>query len=80
MRNKAVLGWAMCKCMLYIISAQLDKSIHPVVLYEYYLNCIFMKMHDKIKKMRENHVKTINPREVVRWVFFMPPKGTLGGI
>ena len=25
------------------------KSIHPVVIYEYYLICIFMKMHDFFK-------------------------------
>ena len=27
-----------------------DKSIHPVVLYEYNLICIFMKIHENFKK------------------------------
>ena len=39
-----------------------DKSIHPVVLYELYLICIFMKIHDNLKnegKSRKNtHVGT----------------------
>ena len=29
---------------------QFDRSIHPVVLYEYYLIWIFMKMHENFKK------------------------------
>ena len=33
-----------------------DKSIHPVVLYEYYLICIFMKIHENLK----NEEKTQN--------------------
>ena len=37
---------------------QFDKSIHPVVLYEYYLICIFMNIHDHLKnegKSRKNY-------------------------
>ena len=41
---------------------QFDKSIHPVVLYEYYLICIFLKIHENLKKMKENNVKTISLR------------------
>ena len=36
---------------------QYDKSIHPVVLYEYYLICIFMNIHENLKiegKSRKN--------------------------
>ena len=33
-----------------------DKSIHPVVLYKYYLICIFMKIHENLK----NEEKTQN--------------------
>ena len=37
---------------------QFDKSIHPVVLYEYYLIRIFMKIHENFFKKNEgNHVK-----------------------
>ena len=32
---------------------QFDSSIHPVVLYEYYLIWIFMKMHENLKKYGE---------------------------
>ena len=37
---------------------QFEKSIHPVVLYEYYLIWIFMKMHESLKnegKSRKNY-------------------------
>ena len=36
---------------------QYDWSIRPVVLYEYYGICIFMKIHENLKKMKENQVK-----------------------
>ena len=35
---------------------QLDKSIHPVVLYEYYLICVFINIHENLK-MREHQIK-----------------------
>ena len=39
---------------------QFDKSILPVVLYEYILICIFMKIHENsLLKNRKTHVKTI---------------------
>ena len=38
---------------------QFDKPIHPVVLYEYDLICIFMEIHENFEKMTENNVKTI---------------------
>ena len=37
---------------------QFDKSIHPVVQYEYYLICIFMNIHENLKnegKSRKNY-------------------------
>ena len=37
---------------------QFDKSIHPVVLYEYILICIFMNIHENLKnevKSRKNY-------------------------
>ena len=37
---------------------QFDKSIHPVVLYEYYPIWIFMKIHERLKnegKTRKNY-------------------------
>ena len=49
---------------------QFDDSIHPVVLYEYYLICIFMN----ILKMRENHVKTISLGEGLRYDLSCTPK------
>ena len=36
-----------------------DKSIHPVVLYEYFLVLIFMKIHENLKN-EGKHVKTIS--------------------
>ena len=51
---------------------QFDKSIHPVVLNEYYLICLFIKMH-KLFLMRQNHVKAINPRDGGGgWFFDLP--------
>ena len=38
---------------------QFGKSIHPVVLYEYYLICILMEIHENFKN-EGNHLKTIN--------------------
>ena len=46
---------------------QFDMANHPVVLYEYYLIWIFMKMHENLKKMMENHVKTISLGEGLRY-------------
>ena len=40
---------------------QLDKSIYPVVLYAYYLICIFMKIHETLKK-REKSRNKYKPR------------------
>ena len=37
---------------------QFDKAFHPVVLYEYYLICIFIKLHENLKnegKSRRNY-------------------------
>ena len=31
-----------------------DKFIHPVVLYEYYLICIFMIVHENLKNERKS--------------------------
>ena len=45
---------------------QFDKPLHPVVLYELYSICIFMKNARKLKRMRENHVKTISLGEGLR--------------
>ena len=33
---------------------QFDKSFHPVVLYEYYFICIFMHIHENLKKERKS--------------------------
>ena len=33
---------------------QIDRSIHPEVLYEYYLIWIFMKMHENLKNERKS--------------------------
>ena len=33
-----------------VIVAYFDKSIHPVVLHEYYRICIFMNIHENVKK------------------------------
>ena len=49
---------------------QFDKSLHPVVLYEYHLICINMNIHENFKKMRENHVKTISLGEGLRFGLF----------
>ena len=53
---------------------QFDRSIHPVVLYEYYHIRIFMKMHENLKKMRENHVKTISLGEGLRYDLSCTPR------
>ena len=55
---------------------QFDKSIHPVVLYEYYLICIFVKIHEKFVffKKRENHVKTISLGEGLRYDLSCTPR------
>ena len=45
---------------------QFDKSIYPVVLYEYYLIWIFMKMHENLKN-EGNRVKTISLGERLRY-------------
>ena len=34
---------------------QFDKSIHPVVIYEYYLICIFMKIRENLKNEGKSH-------------------------
>ena len=38
---------------------QSDKSIHPVVLYEYYLICIFMNIHENLKSMGKSRKKKL---------------------
>ena len=53
---------------------QLDRSNHPVVLYEYYLICIFMKMRVNLKKTRENHVKTISLGKGLRYDLSCTPR------
>ena len=52
---------------------QFDKSIHPVVLYEYYLIWIFMKIHENLK-MKENHVKTVSLGEGMRYDISRTPR------
>ena len=39
---------------------QFDKSIHPVVLYEYYLICIFMNIHENLLIKFSLSMKDIN--------------------
>ena len=41
---------------------QLDRSNHPVVLYEYYLIRIFMKMRENLKKNEGKSRKNYKPR------------------
>ena len=53
---------------------QFDKSIHPVVLYEYNLNWISMKIHENLKKIKENHVKTISLGEGLRYDLSCTPR------
>ena len=38
---------------------QSDKPTHPIVLYEYFLICIFTKIHEPFEN-EVNHVKPIN--------------------
>ena len=52
---------------------QFDKSIHQVVLYEYYLNGIFMKIHENLK-MRKNLIKTIGLGEGLRYSLSCTPR------
>ena len=40
---------------------QFDKSIHSVVLYEYYLICIFINIHKNFKKNKGNSRKNYKP-------------------
>ena len=40
---------------------QFDKSIHPVVLYEWYLICIFMNIFENLKKEGKTR-KNYKPR------------------
>ena len=40
---------------------QFDRSIHPVVLYDYYLIWIFMKMHEKFEKNEGKSRKIYKP-------------------
>ena len=53
---------------------QFDKSFHPAVLYEQYLICIFMNIHEKLKKMREIHVKTRSLGEGLRFDLACTPR------
>ena len=50
-----------------------DKPIRPVVLYAYYLFCIFMNLHEPLK-IRENHVKTIGLGEGLRYDVSCTPR------
>ena len=55
---------------------QFDKSIHPVVLYDYYLICIFMSIHENLKnegKTRKNY----KPLRGVEVLSILHPKGLL---
>ena len=45
---------------------QFDMSNHPVVLYEYYLIWIFMKMHENLKKNEGKSLKNYKPRGGVK--------------
>ena len=47
--------------VLMLSMVQFDKSIHPVVLYEYYLICIFMNIHENLKKEVKSR-KNYKPR------------------
>ena len=55
----------------------LDRSIHPVVLYEYYLIRIFMKMHENLKKLSEKSRKNYKPRGGVKVRSILHSKGLL---
>ena len=46
---------------------QFDKSIYPEVLYEYYIICIFMNIHENLKNEGKSR-KTINLGEGGRWL------------
>ena len=39
---------------------QFDKSIHPVVLYEYHLICMFMNIHENLKIDGKSRKKTLS--------------------
>ena len=60
--------------VLILVMVQFDNSIHLVVLYEYYLICIFMSIHENLKKMMENHVKTISLGEGLRYDLSCTPR------
>ena len=46
---------------------QFDRSIHQVVLYEYYLTWLFMKMHENFFKKNEGKsLKNCKPRGGVK--------------
>ena len=45
---------------------QFDRSIHPVVLYEYYLIWIFMKMHKNFQKNEGKSRKNYKPKGGVK--------------
>ena len=45
---------------------QLDMPNHPVVLYEYYLIWIFMKMRENFKKNEGKSSKNYKPRRGVK--------------
>ena len=55
---------------------QFDKSIHPVVLYEYYLICIFMNVHENLKNEGKSR-KIISLGEGLRYDLSCTPKGLL---
>ena len=45
---------------------QFDRSIHPVVLYEYHLILIFVKIHENLKKNEGKSRKNYKPRGGVK--------------
>ena len=52
---------------------QFDKSIHPVALYEYYLICISMNIHENLKNEGQ-YVKTMLPGDGLRYDLSCTPR------
>ena len=55
---------------------QFDKSIHTVVLYDNYLICMFMNIHENLKR-EGNHVKAISLGEGLGNNLFCTPRAFL---
>ena len=53
---------------------QFDKSIHPVVIYQYYLICISMNIHENTLKNEGKSRKTIGLGKELRYDLICTPR------